>query len=251
MPSTVIDREYRQRSQRFPMYEPYNPFRTNNKTRNESPNGANATRETWKPFQTAANIFNNIASAFNQGYNNPYNPFSATQNMVGQQNNPWSPFMVWGNPTPGRATFTGAPMQTLPTDQPIVPGLRNRYTYYNWKGFPRTGMSAVRQPFDVQIPLTDTGGGGPYNNIDVRAWQNGDYFNIPDLSGPLYWTPQYVNAPQEAPGQGNGWGGWGRGGGGGGGGGGNSSSAAFYQGNYTQQRARWNETLLTWGIRQG
>ena len=70
-----------------------------------------------------------------------------------------------------------------------------------------------------------------------------DWFDPYDPAGSPYMTSQIVNAPVHYP-SGGGWSSWG------GGGGGDMSSAAFYQGNYTQQRARWNETLLTWGLRQ-
>jgi len=208
-----------------PRYEPYNPFAPKKESRNETVNKVNATREPWRPFQTVANIFE-------QAVNNPYNPFSRTQTMIGPQNNPWAPFA--GMPvTQRRMTFAGIP--TLPA---YATGAQNR--------------KAERMEF---IPPFSQRVYGPNEQIvnrttqtfPVGAWQNEQFFNIPDLSGPLYWTPQYINAPQHAPNYGGGWSSWG---GGGGGGGGDRSSAAFYQGNYTQQRARWNETLLTWGLRQ-
>lgn len=77
-----------------------------------------------------------------------------------------------------------------------------------------------------------------------------DWFDPYDPAGSPYMTSQYI--PQTNydgyggyGGYGGGWGGWG-----GGGGYAHQDSASFYQGNYTQRRNRWNETLLTWGLRQ-
>lgn len=77
-----------------------------------------------------------------------------------------------------------------------------------------------------------------------------DWFDPYDPAGSPYMTSQYITAPEYnydygSGGGGGGWGGWG-----GGGGYDRQDSAAFYQGNYTQRRNRWNETLLTWGLRQ-
>lgn len=77
-----------------------------------------------------------------------------------------------------------------------------------------------------------------------------DWFDPYDPAGSPYMTSQYV--PQTNYDYGGG-GGYGYGGGWGGYGGGgyeHQDSASFYQGNYTQRRNRWNETLLTWGLRQ-
>lgn len=236
MPSIVTDTEYgrrkttpvsksapkQQQPQWVPKYEPYNPFAPKKESRNEAVSKANATREPWRPFQTVANIFE-------QALNNPYNPFSRTQTMIGPQNNPWAPY--WYQPPvqpQRRVSFAGLPAGAWQNES-FFGGAPVSYV---WEGYPRTGVSALPPRADYLTPQT----------FPVGAWQNENFFNIPDFSGPLYWTPQYVNAPQHAPSSGGGWSSWGGGGGG--------SSAAFYQGNYTQQRARWNETLLTWGLRQ-
>lgn len=242
MPSIISDIEYERRRtppapkpaqpKWVPKYEPYNPFAPKapstpqqKQSRAETVAEVNAAREPWKPFQTVANIFE-------QALNNPYNPFSRTQTMIGPQNNPWAPFMVWGAPTPGMTSFTGMPIQST--------------RRASFGGTPTNTVGAWRNEQFFNIPNL-SGPLYPKPQPKLGAWQNEQFFNIPDQSGPLYWTPQYINAPQHAPNYGGGWSSWG---GGGGGGEGDRSSAAFYQGNYTQQRARWNETLLTWGLRQ-
>lgn len=236
MPSIVTDTEYERRKttpvsksapkqqqpQWVPKYEPYNPFAPKKESRNETIANVNATREPWRPFQTVANIFE-------QAVNNPYNPFSRTQTMIGPQNNPWAPFA--GMPvTQRRMTFAG-----IPTSFPAyaIGAQERKVGRMEQTPFSQRVYSPNERVLNQSVPF--------------GAWQNEQFFNIPDQSGPLYWTPQYINAPQHAPNYGGGWSSWG---GGGGGGGGDRSSAAFYQGNYTQQRARWNETLLTWGLRQ-
>ena len=199
-----------------PRYEPYNPFAPKKQSRAETVAEVNAAREPWKPFQTVANIFN-------QAYNNPAFPFSRYNTF-----NPLAPY--WYQPPvqpQRRVSFAGLPAGAWQNEN-FFGGAPVSYV---WEGYPRTGVSALPPRADYLTPQT----------FPVGAWQNENFFNIPDFSGPLYWTPQYVNAPQHAPSSGGGWSGYG---------GGDRSSAAFYQGNYTQQRARWNETLLTWGLRQ-
>lgn len=76
-----------------------------------------------------------------------------------------------------------------------------------------------------------------------------DWFDPYDPAGSPYMTSQYV--PQTNYDGYGGYGGYGGGWGGYGGGGyEHQDTASFYQGNYTQRRNRWNETLLTWGLRQ-
>lgn len=73
-----------------------------------------------------------------------------------------------------------------------------------------------------------------------------DWFDPYDPAGSPYMTSQYI--PQTNY---DGYGGYGYGGGWGGGGSyEQQDTAPFYQGNYTQRRNSWNETLLTWGLRQ-
>ena len=237
MPSIISDIEYERRRtppapkpaqpKWVPKYEPYNPFAPKapstpqqKQSRAETVAEVNAAREPWKPFQTVANIFN-------QAYNNPAFPFSRYNTF-----NPLAPY--WYQPPvqpQRRVSFAGLPAGAWQNES-FFGGAPVSYV---WEGYPRTGVSALPPRADYLTPQT----------FPVGAWQNENFFNIPDFSGPLYWTPQYVNAPQHAPSSGYGWSGYG-----GGGGGESRSSAAFYQGNYTQQRARWNETLLTWGLRQ-
>ena len=63
-------------------------------------------------------------------------------------------------------------------------------------------------------------------------------------------TSQYIPGTNyDDSGYGSGYG-YGYGGGWGSGGYEQTDTAPFYQGNYTQRRNSWNETLLTWGLRQ-
>ena len=107
------------------------------------------------------------------------------------------------------------------------------------------------------------GGYVPYGPIDyTRArqsqyneWQASggvnrqltDWFDPYDPAGSPYMTSQYIPQTDYT----DYGGGYGYGGGWGGGGSyEQQDTAPFYQGNYTQRRNRWNETLLTWGLRQ-
>lgn len=88
-----------------------------------------------------------------------------------------------------------------------------------------------------------------YDENGVARGYDNDY-DPSDSSASPYMSSQYIPATEYNYDYGNsggygGWGGWG-----GGGGYEHQDSAAFYQGNYTQRRNRWNETLLTWGLRQ-
>ena len=278
MPSTVIDREYGpykpkpapktttppvpnwRQTQWAARYEPYNPFGPNRVARNDTANGTTPARQTWSPFQTTANILN-------WANNNPYNPFPGTQaspnNILNwANNNPYNPFPGPYNPFPGtqvptspqnstRTPFTGrssfAGFQPQPGFTLTGPALSPSYWYsttYPY-GASTAGVEAMTNALDWNALRAQ----------DVADWKAAGGTNIPltdwfdpyDPAGSPYMTSQYVNAPTHSPSMGGGWSGWG---GAGGGGGGSGSSAAFYQGNYTQQRARWNGTLLTWGLRQ-
>lgn len=63
-------------------------------------------------------------------------------------------------------------------------------------------------------------------------------------TGPIneYW--EFTDIPETGYGGYGGYGGWGSGGYE------QEDSAPFYRGDYTQNKSRWNETLLTWGLRQ-
>lgn len=75
------------------------------------------------------------------------------------------------------------------------------------------------------------------------------YGNIVPSYGPINPNEGWEFTDIPIGGYGYGGGGWG-----GYGGGGweydQEASAPFYRGNYTQSKSRWNETLLTWGLRQ-
>jgi len=185
--------------------------------------------EPYNPFAPKKESRNETIANVN-ATREPWRPFQTVANIFEQAvNNPWAPFA--GMPvTQRRMTFAGMP--TLPD---YATGAQNR----------KAERMELIPPFSQRVYSPNER--VLNQSVPFGAWQNEQFFNIPDQSGPLYWTPQYINAPQHAPNYGGGWSSWG---GGGGGGEGDRSSAAFYQGNYTQQRARWNETLLTWGLRQ-
>ena len=180
--------------------------------------------EPYNPFAPKKESRNETIANVN-ATREPWRPFQTVANIFEQAvNNPWAPFA--GMPvTQRRMTFAGMP--TLPD---YATGAQNR----------KAERMELIPPFSQRVYSPNER--VLNQSVPFGAWQNEQFFNIPDQSGPLYWTPQYINAPQHAPNYGGGWSSWGGGGGG--------SSAAFYQGNYTQQRARWNETLLTWGLRQ-
>jgi len=247
MPSIVNNTEYtppkrkpapkQQQPQWVPKYEPYNPFAPKKESRNETIANVNATREPWRPFQTVANIFE-------QAVNNPYNPFSRTQTMIGPQNNPWAPFA--GMPvTQRRMTFAG-----IPTSFPAYATGAQERKVGRMEQIPTSPYGATTTGVRAMTSALDWNALRAQDVADWRAAggtniKRTDWFDPYDPAGSPYMTSQIVNAPAHYP-SGGGWSSWGGGWGGGGGG----SSAAFYQGNYTQQRARWNETLLTWGLRQ-
>ena len=90
-----------------------------------------------------------------------------------------------------------------------------------------------------------------YDENGVARGYANDY-DPSDPSAAPYMTSVLIPMPDYNYdyGSGGGYGGYGGYGGWGGGGYDRQDSAAFYQGNYTQRRNRWNETLLTWGLRQ-
>jgi len=226
MPSIVTDTEYERRKttpvsksapkqqqpQWVPKYEPYNPFAPKKESRNETIANVNATREPWRPFQTVANIFEQAV------------------------NNLWAPFA--GMPvTQRRKTFAGIPTSFFPA---YATGAQNRKVERTEQ---TAGFRAMTSALDWNaLRAQDVADWRAAGGTNIKRT---DWFDPYDPAGSPYMTSQIVNAPAHYP-SGGGWSSWGGGWGGGGGG----SSAAFYQGNYTQQRARWNETLLTWGLRQ-
>ena len=218
-----------------PRYEPYNPFAPKKESRNETVNKVNATREPWIPFQTVANIFQ-------QNLIDPLTPYFLNRSLSGPKTDITKLFIGWPSPGMKGLSFTGMP--TLPA---YATGAQERKVGRMEQiptspyGATTTGVRAMTSALDWNaLRAQDVADWRAAGGTNIKRT---DWFDPYDPAGSPYMTSQIVNAPVHYP-SGGGWSSWG------GGGGGDMSSAAFYQGNYTQQRARWNETLLTWGLRQ-
>ena len=168
---------------------------------------------------------------------------------------------TWRSPLPPQTQPT---MQQTLSMEPVAPPITYQHhnPFADTGGFDQNGFNITlnppRQPIQrsqqFSSPTTV-----PTANAPVRFNPNGQFFsdywnnmmNRVDAYGnhvPLgpineYW--EFTDVPDTGYGDYGGYGGWG--------GGGSytpEDSAPFYRGDYTQNKSRWNETLLTWGLRQ-
>ena len=166
-----------------------------------------------------------------------HNPFADNGNM-GVTQTPWEFSLAYN----------------LPNKAAVSPPAYNNFIQ---QGGQTTVPFANQQNFNNQQFSSPTT--VPTANAPVRFNPNGQFFsdywnnmmNRVDAYGnhvPLgpineYW--EFTDVPDTGYGDYGGYGGWG--------GGGSytpEDSAPFYRGDYTQNKSRWNETLLTWGLRQ-
>lgn len=155
---------------------------------------------------------------------------------------------------PNSPTTVPTLQQTLsmePVAPPITYQYHSPFTDAGNAGTTRTPWNfSIRRTGQFVSPTTAPTTGTPFDystsyfsNYWTNMMNRRDAYGNLVPTGPIneYW--EFTDVPD------SGGGGWG-GGWGGGGGYEQEASAPFYRGEYTQNRSRWNETLLTWGLRQ-